>query len=1053
MKKLFTLSFLSLLLFWTANLLAQSNQVRGKVTDAGDGAGITGVTVLLKGSTVVTSTDVSGNYQVNVPGSNAVLVFKFIGYAAQEVTVGNRTTINVKLAAETRQLNEVVVNTGLGIARQSRELGYAAQGVTSKELNENHQPNVVNALQGKVAGATITSTGGAPGQGANIKIRGVNSIDVGRDNQPLFVIDGVLIDNSTSNVGAYGTSTAGTSASNSYNERTVTNRASDINPEDIETINVLKGGAATALYGLRGANGVVVITTKKGSSNGVKVDYSSTYGFENPDKLPKVQKQYTAGILGIYTPIGLGPAWGPTVAEAIASDPTHPAQLYDNYKQAYKTGEQFRNTLSVSGGSDVARIYSSVSAFNQTGMLPFTDYKNLSGRLNADLTLSPKIKAGFNLSFTNSGGYKYDADRFGESLAYFSPRWDVSDYINPDGTQVWRGTNNPIYGAATNRFKDNVNRVIGGMNYSYTPFTWLNLSYRLGVDTYNLNSLRTAPALSGLPNEHSYDNGDGFVGEYSTKYRSITSTFIATLNHQIAKNLNATLRLGQDIYDRRQVDNGVTGTKLAVYDYFNLNNAQVITGVVDRTTEYHLMGLFGEADFDYKKYLFLAVTLRNDITSSLAKNNRSFYYPSTSLSYVFSDSFKLPQFITFGKLRASYAQLGKDADAYSFVNGFSPYTGIAPGGTGFTRSSILGNADLKPEFTNTYEAGLEMSFLKSRLSFDFTYYYSVSKDQILRADVSSSTGYAQAYINAGSMRNKGVELILKGTPIKAKNFNWDASLNFSANRNKILSLPPGLNGISYGGSSGGYLNSPATMRLLVGQPYGNIYGTVWERYYGTAKEDPLFVDKSKPMLIGADGFPVLGASSKQKVLGNSQPDWVGGITNTFTYKNFSLTALVDARWGFEKFNRLDNFFAAFGIADYTADRRSFKVFDGVTANGQPNTKSVWLNQGIGPDGVNYGEGYYRTRYRAISEPFVEDASWVRLRSLILSYAVPARYLPRKFMRTARVSVTGNNLWLYTKYYGLDPESVSSDSGSNVDGFSGFTYPAPRQILFTLNVGF
>ncbi|MEO6520111.1 MAG: SusC/RagA family TonB-linked outer membrane protein [Mucilaginibacter sp.] len=1051
MKKIVTLALLSFLLLFGPNVMAQGIEITGKVVDATDGSVLPGVTVSVKGTATAIATDSNGGYRIKAP-ADATLVFNFIGYTRQEVAVKNQTTINVKLVTEANLLNEVTVNTGLGIAREERSLGYAAQGVNSGDLNANHQSNVVNALQGKVAGVTITSTGGGPGQGANIKIRGVNSIDISRDNQPLFVVDGILIDNSTSNIGAYGTSAAGTTASNSYNERSVTNRASDINPEDIETINVLKGGAATALYGLRGANGVIVITTKKGSGNGVQINFSSLYGFENPDKLPAVQSEYTAGILGVYTPIGLGPAWGPTVAEAIAIDPTHPAQLYNNYKQAYQTGHQARNTVTIAGGSDIARVYSSISYLKQSGMLPFTDDKNISARLNADIKLSPKLRGSLNLSFTNSGGLKYDADRFGESLAYFSPRWDVSNFMNPDGTQVWTGTNNPIFGAATNQYKDNVNRVIGGMTYTYSPFKWLDLSYRLGIDTYNLTSLRTAPAASNLPNEHTYDNGLGFVGEYGTKFRTLTSTLIATFTHKITNDLNATVRIGQDIYDKRQVDNGVTGTNLAVYNYFNLKNAQTLINPVDNLTEYHLSGVFGEADFDYKKYLYLTLTLRNDITSTLPANNRSFYYPSASLSYVFSDNFKMPEWISFGKLRASYAQLGKDADPYSFTNGFAAYTNLAASSTGTTRSSTLGNATLKPEFTNTYEGGLEMSFLNKRIGFDVTYYYSLSKDQIIRADVSSATGYVQAYINAGTMRNRGIELILKGSPVRSKTFNWDASVNFSANQNLVLTLPEGLTSIPYGGSSGGYLNSPATLKLIAGQPYGNIYGTVWQRYYGSDAENATFTDKNRPMLIGANGFPVLAPASTQKLLGNSQPKWIGSFSNTFSYKNFSLTALFDARWGFQRFNRLDNFFAAFGIADYTSDRRQFKVFDGVTANGQPNTKSVYLGQAVGPDGVNYGEGYYRTYYRAISEPFVEDASWIRLRAATLAYSIPAKYLP-KGLRSTTASVTGNNLWLHTKYYGLDPESVSSDSGSNVDGFSGFTYPAARQVIFTLNVGF
>jgi hypothetical protein len=465
------------------------------------------------------------------------------------------------------------------------------------------------------------------------------------------------------------------------------------------------------------------------------------------------------------------------------------------------------------------------------------------------------------------------------------------------------------------------------------------------------------------------------------------------------------------------------------------------------------MGLFAEATIDYKEFLYLSVTGRNDVTSSLGTQNNSFFYPSVSLSYLFSQQLDLPEFISYGKLRLSYAKIGKDALPYSTSTGYSAYTSLPAGVTGFTRGANLGDPDLRPEFTNTYEAGLEMNFLKNRLGLDFTYYHSLSEDQIINVNVSSTTGYVRAAVNSGSMRNKGVEIILRGTPVRTNNFSWDVNVNFSANRNKIISIREGLTEISYGGSSGGYLNSPVTMKLIPGEAYGNIYGTHYRRYYGNDKEDPIRTDKSRPMIIGANGFPVLAPVSSQKLLGNSQPDWVGGIMNTVTYKGLSFSALIDARWGMERFNRLENFNAAFGIADYTADRRSYRVFEGVLADGTPNTKQVWLDQGVGPDGVAYGEGYYRNYYRAISEPFVQDASWIRLRSASLSYSLPAKWLPKKVIRNASLSVTGNNLILITDYYGLDPETVSADAGSNVDGSSGMTYPAARSVLFTLNLGF
>jgi len=1029
---------LLLLTMFTIQCFAQSKIVSGKVQASQGAAALPLVSIVIKGTATGATTDDDGRYRIPVPNNNTVLVFTLIGYAPKEVKVGDQTTINVDMTVEDRQLNEVVV-TALGISRDKKALGYATQTIQSEDININRQPNVVNALQGKVAGATISSVGGGPGQGASIRIRGVNSIDVNQSNEPLFVIDGILMDNSTSTLGS----------GSGFNVRSVGNRASDINPEDIETINILKGGAATALYGLRGANGVVVITTKKGRG-AVAVNVTSTYGFENVNKYPEIQRTYTAGLLGRYEPIGLGPAWGPTVEEAIAIDPTHPTEIFDNYKQAYRTGNQLRNSIAMTGGTDAARFYSSVSYFNQEGMLPFTDYKNFSARLNTDIRISAKLKTSINMNYTNSGGYKYDADRFGESLAYFSGRWDVTDYLNANGTQVWRGTNNPIYGAATNKLKDNVDRFIGGLTLDYAALPWLNLNYRVGLDNYTDNRLRTAPGLRGIVGERQYDNAEGFVGEYNTKFRALNSTFLATIKSKITDKLAGTLRLGHELYDRRVSDKGVLGSRLNVFDWFNLRNAAVLTAS-DNLSEYRLMGVFGELNLDYDNFLFLSLTGRNDITSTLRKPNNSFFYPSASLSYILSEHIKLPETITYGKLRVSYARIGKDASPYSTTTGYGAYTSLPAGVTGFTRAANLGDPFLRPEFTNTYEAGLEMSFYKNRLGIDVTYYHSLSEDQIINVNVSTATGYVRAAINSGSMRNKGVEIMLKGTPVQTQYFSWNASLNFSANRNKILSIREGLTEISYG-TSGGYLNSPATMKLIPGEAYGNIYGTHYLRYYGTDKEDPLRTDASRPMIIGANGFPALAPASSQKLLGNSQPDWVGGLSNTFTYKNVSVSALIDARWGFEKFNRLENFFAAFGIADYTTDRREYKVFPGVLADGTPNTKSVWLGQATGPDGVNYGEGYYRNNYRAISEPFVQDASWIRLRSVSVAYSLPKKVLPQKVIKNASVSITGNNLWLHTDYFGLDPESVSADSGSNVDGFSGFTYPAARSFLFTLNIG-
>lgn len=1033
------MSMVLVMLLCSSLVMAQQIDVNGTVTTDGDGSVLPGVNVSVKGTTTGTLTNENGRYSLRINPENAVLVFSYIGYERQEVSVSNRTTINIALKTDDNTLNEVVV-TALGISRDKKALGYATQSVNAEEIVQNRQPNVVNALQGKVAGVTISSTGGAPGQGARILIRGINSIDATRDNQPLFVVDGVLFDNSTST----GTANSGAEF------RGASNRGADINPDDVETINILKGGAATALYGLRGANGVVVITTKSGKTGALRATYSGTYGFENVNKYPEVQDKYTIGYSGVYNPQDFFPSWGPTVADAIKIDPTHPQKLYNHFKDAFYTGRQFQNNLSFSGGNEKITFLSSIGHVTQEGVIPFTNYNKLSVRLNTNVKFSDKFSTNATLNFINSGGDRYNADRYNESLSYWSPRYDVRDYLNADGSYKTYGNGNPIYGAMTNKFRDNVNRLVGGLNFVYNPLSWLTLNYRAGLDTYSEGRLRTAPGPSGIAGERIFeDNLLGFVYQYNTNFRAITSTFAASANTKLGNDLNATLRVGHDLYDRRIRGFGVEGRELAVYNYFDLRNAK--TAVLTQNAEdYRLMGIFGELTLDYKDYLFLTLTGRNDITSSLRAPNNSFFYPSASIGYLFSQQFNLPQFITMGKLRASYAQIGKDAAPYSTITGYSPYTQLPSGTTGFTRGSLLGDPTLRPEFTDTFESGIEMNFLKNRLGVDFTYYNSVSKDQIIQVDVTSSTGYVKAAINSGSMRNRGIELILRGTPIRQGKLTWDVNLNFSANRNKILSIREGLTEINYA-SQFGYSSSTVTMKLVPGYAYGNLYGRSYERYYANPGEETVELDRSRPIVIGANGFPVINTT--QKLIGNSQPKWIGGMTNTLKYGNLALTALVDARVGQDRYNQLSNFFSAFGIAKYTEDRNDTKVFEGVLADGAPNTKAVWLGQGVGPDGVNYGNGFYRNVHRGVTENFIEDGSWVRLRSVGLSYNLPTAFLKKTFVKNASLSVTGNNLALWTKFTGYDPETSSTNSGSNVDGFTGFTYPAVRSFLFTINAGF
>lgn len=1042
---------LLVLVLGSIHVYAQEKTIRGKVTDANTGESLPGVTVTVKGSSQRTQTNTYGIYEISATVGD-VIVFSYIGMKTQEFTIGQGEQINARLEPDASGLDEVVV-TALGIRRDERSLGYTAQKVTAEELNYNKQPNMVNALQGKVAGVTISSTGGAPGQGARIQIRGINSLDPARDNQPLFVIDGVLMDNSTSTQGE------------GADGRGLSNRAVDVNPDDIETINILRGGAATALYGLRGANGVVVITTKSGKSGSLKIDYQGTAGFENVARFPELQNTYTQGWQGEYDPESFWPSWGPTVADARAIDPTHPAQLYDHVKDAFKTGSQFKNTLTLSGGSEKITFLSSLSQLNQDGVLPSTDFKNYQARLNTTFKLSEKFNGGANMSVNNSGGYRGNAGRYIEQLIYWSPRHDVNDYLEDNGTmRSYGSTTNPRYVAETNRFKDDVLRFIGSANFSYKPIEWLNLSYRAGIDTYRDNRLGTALGFRDLVGERLVEEngtdanpGLGFMRVYNQNFRSINSTFIASADHQFSDDFSATLRLGHDLYDRYIRRENTEGSNLTIYDWFAMQNAKTIQS---RSYEekYRLMGVFGELSLNYKNYLYLTVTGRNDKTSSLLSPRNSFFYPSATLSYILSDHLSMPQFIDYTKFRFSYARIGKDAEAYSTSRGFDSYQGLPSGYIGFTRPALLGDAFLKPEFTDTWESGLSMAFLQNRLSFDFNYYHSVSKDQIIKIPVSASIGYVNAAVNAGSMRNQGIELSINARPVQLHDFSWDTRLNFSMNRNKVLSLREDLTQIE-AGNEFGYLSSNVYMWLIPGEAYGDLYGRVLRRYYtpdeiaqGLDQSDE--IDPNRPLLIGDNGFPILDAVANKKKLGNVQPSWLGGWSNTFNYKELSLSFLIDARVGQERYNQLANFYSAFGMAKYTENRNDHMVFEGVLADGIPNTKEVWLGQGVDPAaGINYGDGYYRTIHRGVSENFVEDASWVRLRSVSLGYRFPQKWLQNSFVKSVQLSVTGNNLALWTNYTGFDPESTTTNSGSNVDAFAGMTYPSVRSFLFTLNVGF
>lgn len=1011
---------------------AQERTIQGTVIDD-DGLPLIAANVLVVESGKGAVTDFNGRYTI-LASEGQTLQFSYVGYQTKEIRIMGQSTIDVVLS-EGNQLDEIVV-TALGITRRNRPLGYAIDEVGSRDLELSPDDNLLNNLQGKVTGVQITSNGGGPGESARIIIRGINSLDPTANNQPLFIVDGVPIDNSTYTVGSNG-------------PRVQSNRVADLNPDDIESMSILKGGAATALYGVRAANGAVIITTKKGNSEGLKVDLTSSFGVENLSKFPETQSLFTQGYEGIYDPNSFWPSWGPTIAVAKSQDASHPDQIYNNYRNGYQLGHKWRHTLSMAGGNEKSLFRISLSNLKHTGVIPFSDYRNLSARFNGSIQATEKIRLSAGINYINSGGDRVNADRYNESLTYWAPRVDVMDYQFEDGTMKGyqnngRAGNNPVYGAKTNKFTDDVDRYISHFNLRYDVRDWFQIRFQLGLDQYSDFRFLRAPGPSGIEGENVHeDNGLGFVTETRIRNRDINSNLILSFRHDFSDRLKTSFLLGHDLLD--QSYNRVTtgGSELAIWDWLSINNVNPRTlNSSSNLISKRIVGAFGELMVEYDNTYFLTVTGRNDWSSTLPTANRAFFYPSFSLSYVFTEQFEpFHGFMDYGKFRISYATIGKDTDPYRLSTVYNTDDIGA-----FTRGNIKGAPNLSPEKTNTFEAGFDLEALGGKIGLDFTYYDHLSKDQIVPVPTSEATGFSMFILNAGSIRNRGVEIGFDINPILTEKIFWNLSLNFTANRNKVVKITEGVDEI-FLGSSFGDAGSTASLKLIPGQAYGNLYGTSYARYNARAGLSP---DYSAPLLIGEDGFPVV--NQEQLILGNTQPKWFGSLSSRFAFREFELSALFDTRQGVQKYNQMGNFMSAFGIAPYTTDRTEMVVFEGVTADGSPNTREVYKGQGIGPDGHNYGAGFYRNVHRGVTENFIEDADWVRLRNLTLSYRIPASKISNWPISDLRFAVVGHNLWLSTPFTGFDPEGNRGNANED-DGFGGFTYPSVRSFTFTVNVTF
>ncbi len=992
--------------------IAQQISVTGKVTSSDDGLPIPGVSVKIKGTNTVVQTSGAGVYAIQA-SSTDVLVFSYISMESQEKVVGSNKTINVVLASSSNLLNEVVV-TALGVKVQKRALGYATQEIKADQLTNTNQSNMINALKGKASGVQVTSTGGAAGAGSRIQIRGINSLNPSADNQPLFVIDGIPISNNTDQLN-----------DNFQN----TNRAADINPDDIETMTILKGPAASVLYGLRAANGAVIITSKSGKGGKPSFSFKSTYSFDDVTKTPEIQTTYGNGNGGAYVPSVN--SWGPKI---------NGLETYNPYDEFFKTGHQAQNSFTFSGGGENATYFTSISNSDQTGVVPNSEYGKTSVRLSGTLKASEKLKFEGSANYINSGGKNPRTGISSGTIFYLMRHTNTvnpSDYLNPDGSEKTYNASiqNPFYFTENAFLEDNVNRIIGNLGVEHKTFDWLTLNYKAGIDNYT--DFRKVYNEKGL-----LISPLGSMTEQRISYSEINSNFFARATKQFGEKWYATFLLGQSFTHINRTNLSVNGSQAVVPNVESINNYNVYLPTTAPSKK-NIIGAFADLTVSYDNTVFLNVTGRNDWSSTLPASNRSFFYPSTSLSYVFTETLGLQDnaIFNFGKVRASYAEVGKDADPYQvglYYSTLQAFNGVS----GVRRDVKVGSESLRPERTKGLEFGGEFHFFKSKITLDANYAILNSIDQIVPVPISYASGFDIFLTNAGKIRNKSLEFLLNANVINSRDFKLDINANWSQTKGRVLSMPPGVSEIQFNPES------PWVKQIIKtgGRP-GDWYGWPYTRVTDASSE------YEGQLLIGADGFPIIPQPlSENHLIGNAYPDWVAGLGSSMTYKGLTFSFLFNIKKGGDVFDIPKTQRFSTGIGAETQMRNTQVIFKGVTNTGTAenpvyvkNEKSVLIDQAF------YANSF---PYKLASENNgFQDASWIRLQNVSLAYSLPKNWLEKSFIKSASVSVTANNLWLSTSFNGFDPEASAYGSGSNSVGYVGSGVPATRNIFVGLNVNF
>jgi TonB-linked SusC/RagA family outer membrane protein len=1010
-------------------------QVKGVVTDE-SGLPLPGVSILIKGTQNGTQSNMDGQFEIDAKDGQT-LVFSFVGMAPKEVTATN-TPMKISLNDDTQTLQEVVV-TALGIKREKKALGYSQQSISGDEINSAGQTNVLQGLSGNIAGLQVNAPSSMGGSN-RITIRGINSIS--GNNKPLIVVDGIPMDNSNFN----STATQSGSGGRDYGDT-----SADINPDDIETVTVLKGAAAAALYGSRAGNGVIMYTTKSAKKGKSEVSIKTGVELQSVYLMPGLQREYGGGFgMGTATIGGktynvaeydVDESWGPKYDPNLmylpwnAFDVTDPENYMkekawvapkNDVKSFFNTGVTTTNSIALAHATDKNNIRLSYTNQLTNGIVPNSNLSKNMLSLNGGAKLNDKLKFDAMINYTDTKGFNRPEQGYGDnSLAQKFYQWgqrqldynDLKNYINPDGTQrTWNRTawdiatpvysDNPYWTIYKNTSSDRRHRVYGNAKLQYDFTDYLYAVANLYGDHYDFKiGNRVAVGSQAQPG---YSETQYLRSEFNYEFRLHFNKTFGDFSVNAFAGANKRRNTGSSLQ-------GYTSGGLIIPDFYDLTNSVNPSRSAKSETVTTVNSIYGMASVGYKNFLYLEGTVRKDYFSTVTKAG---VYPSVTGSFIFSQLLQDAEWLSFGKVRAAWAQVANGANPYSLLNYYNIGTPFYETPT-YSLSNTANTKDLKPEFKTSTEFGLEMKFFNNRFGFDVAYYQDKTTDLITPLQVTGATGFQYKYFNIGEMQNKGIEATVFVNPVRTEDFNWDITWNFSKNNNKLVSLE---------GKAETYTlaNAPFSVSLVaqVGQKYGQIFG-----------KDYTYVNGQRVVENGSY------VPSEIKALGSIIPDYNMGIRNTFTYKNVTLSALIDIQKGGKYFSTTHMWGMYSGMLDASAAngiRENGIILPGVNPDGTPNTTVT--------DGYDYAQNFYNT----VDAQNVFDASYVKLREVTLGYSFPAKYFNNK-ISALRISAYARNLFAWgLDWKGMDPENTSYGSG-NIQGLEGGSLPSVRSFGANLEI--